>query len=190
MKNLKLILAFCLISMMITVNAAGDVIVSNNSITIKKGETQKFTITANNVAGVINIASDNTKIATVDKSQHFFDTIDSASNTEKLDITISGLEVGTSKIVVSLTDVATYDEEELNGERTITVNVVDSSGTSSFIDQPTATPVSPTATPKPSVIENVPKTSLSVSLVIIMGSVLLGTVGMYIIYKSKKNENS
>ena len=121
MKNLKKVLVFILIIFsFIAVKASGSVTVSKNSISIDKGKTGKIVVSAKNVAGVIEISSLDTSIATVDKSNYFFDT---TLNNSSVTITITGKKAGKATIRVKLKDIATFDGEELTGNKDITVTV-------------------------------------------------------------------
>lgn len=198
MKKIKLFIALCLMGMVLTVNASGDIKISEESITIKKGETGSFTINGDNVAGLIELLSENTNVATVNKNKVFFDSVeDDGDSVASLKVEVTGIEVGTTKVKVLLSDVATYDLEELSGERIININVVDSAN-STPVPTPTTentpaptSPVKNTPTPTNSnVINNVPKTALNISLVIIIGSVILAIVGALIIISSKNKQSS
>ena len=122
MKNLKyfiltIVLAVCLLPY--TVFAAGNVSVSTTKLTVKKGSTATFKITANNAAGRVDITSSNPSVATVSDSSLF---LDMQSGT----ITVTGKSAGTTTITIVTTDVTTYDDEDISGKKyTVTVTVTD-----------------------------------------------------------------
>lgn len=110
---LTLLITICFLP--INIFAAGSVSVSTTSLTITKGSTKTFTITANNAAGKIDISSSNTSVASVSTSSIF---LDMQSNT----ITVTANSAGTAVITVVTSDVTTYDDEDISG-RTYTINV-------------------------------------------------------------------
>ena len=119
--DMKKFLTFLLIFFMgIKVYADGGVTVSKNSITVDEGKTATVTIKATNAAGIVEISSLDTSIATVDKSSFFFDT---SLGSSSVNITITGKKEGTVTIRVNLKDIATFDEIELKGNKDITVTV-------------------------------------------------------------------
>ena len=118
---LVIMTAFLLISK-IDVYATGSINVSTDSLTITKGQSVTFTISADNAAGNVLIQSSNSNIASVNKSSYFFDT--SLGNSSE-SITVTALNVGTTQINIILDDVGTFSNEELTGTKVITINVVE-----------------------------------------------------------------
>ncbi len=100
----------------VMVNAAGSVNVSTSNIALEEGKTITFTITADNSAGRVDISSTDTSVATVSTSSFF---LDNNSTT----ITVNAKSSGAATIIVKLTDVATYDGDELTGSKDINVTV-------------------------------------------------------------------
>ncbi len=95
---------------------------SSTNLTIKKGSTQTFDLSLSNAVGLFNISSNNSSIVTVDNDTVWLEAIDVETDTKT--ITVSGNEVGSTEIVISLSDVATYDTEKtLTGSYTINVKV-------------------------------------------------------------------
>ncbi len=111
--------------MLIGVNAQENVTVTTTNLNVSKDNDAIFRINFNElngvaVAGLINIESEDTNIATVDIDKYFFDTgLD--GNQKYLDITVHGVAYGSTNINVLLTDVVTFDDEQIQG--TITVNL-------------------------------------------------------------------
>ena len=99
----------------ITVLASGNVSVSTSNLSITKGSTASFTISANNAAGRIDISSANSGVASVSTSSLFLDM-------QSTTVTVTGNSVGTTTIKVYAVDVTTYDDEDLTG-KTFTINV-------------------------------------------------------------------
>lgn len=104
---------------------AGSIDLSTNKITLKKGETTTFTITANNAAGKVILSSSDSSVATIEvQSKTDIDTdsdifLDNSSKTIK----VTALEEGTCDILVELDDVTTYDAEALTDSKKIEVEV-------------------------------------------------------------------
>ena len=121
MKNIRILLITFIINFCFILNvfAQGGVSISTSSLNITKGESKTLTITANNSAGRIDISSADNGIASVSKSSSF---LDMTSDT----ITVTANNVGSTTIKVYITDMTTYDDEDLNGKTyTINVNVSD-----------------------------------------------------------------
>lgn len=104
--------------------ASGSISPSTTSLSIVNGSSTTFKITASNSVGKVDIYSTDTSVATVDKSSEFIDN-------STITVTVTGKSAGTAKIIVALSDAATYDEEELSGSYTITVNVSEKTVSSS-----------------------------------------------------------
>ena len=118
MKKIKL-LVFSLMMLLllpIGVFASGSIAPSTRSLSITKGSTATFTISANNAVGKVDISSSNSSIATVNKSSEWLEN-------NSVTVTVSGVSAGTTTINVRLSDAATFDEEELSGNYSITVTV-------------------------------------------------------------------
>ena len=121
MKNIRILLITFIINFCFILNvfAQGGVSISTSSLNITKGESKTLTITANNSAGRIDISSADNGIASVSKSSSF---LDMTSDT----ITVTANNVGSTTIKVYITDMTTYDDEDLSGKTyTINVNVSD-----------------------------------------------------------------
>ena len=111
-----LILLIFIIIIPKNVYASGSVTVSTNNMTINKGSTGTFTITATNAVGRIDISSTNSDVVTVDKTSEWIEN-------QSITVTVTGVNVGTGVINVKLSDAATFDEEPLTGNYTIYVTV-------------------------------------------------------------------
>ena len=127
MKKLKI----CIIAMLmlllilpISVFAAGSIKPSTSSLTITKGSTKTFKVTASNACGRVDISSSNSSVAKVNVSNKWLEN-------SSVTVTVTGVSAGTAKIIVKLTDAATFDEEALTGSYTINVTVKDKEVTSS-----------------------------------------------------------
>lgn len=118
MKKIKslLIIITMLIILPISVSASGSIAPSTRSLSITKGGTATFTISANNAVGKVDISSSNSGIATVNRSSEWLEN-------NSITVTVSGISAGTTTINVRLSDAATFDEEELSGNYSITVTV-------------------------------------------------------------------
>lgn len=145
-----LLFTLAILLLPISVFARGSISPSPRSLTITKGGTATFTITADNAAGRVDISSSNNSIATVNKSSEWLD------NNSVL-VTVTGVSVGTATINVKLTDAATYDEEELSTNYTVSVKVNEpSTQTPTNPTQPTQKPpVTQPPTKKPTTPNNV-----------------------------------
>lgn len=134
---LNLICALLMVSFIPTkAFAVGGFSVSTTGVTLHPGESTSFSVTASNAAGRVNISSSDPSIASVSTSAVFLDL-----NSESVTITAGSIGSTTISIVTS-SNFATYDEENLGGQtRTISVNVVE-------VPKPTPAP-QPTTTPAP-----------------------------------------
>lgn len=104
--------------------AAGNIWASKTSITLEVGNSTTFNISAYNTIGDVSIASNNSNIAAVDKSEWSTGMVDEGQ-TKSGSVTITARNVGTATITLTL-DAATFDGEDLAGQRrTITVNVIE-----------------------------------------------------------------
>ncbi len=105
--------------------ASGSVSVSKHNIELEKGDSTTFTISGDNVAGLVEIESSDSSVVTVDNDKYFFDT---TLGEKDVTINVSAKKGGKAKIKVILSDVATFDEEELTGTEIIEVTVNDANG--------------------------------------------------------------
>lgn len=131
MKKVKL-LVFSLMMLLllpISVFASGSIAPSTRSLSITKGSTATFTISANNAVGKVDISSSNSGIATVNKSSEWLEN-------NSVTVTVSGVSAGTTTINVRLSDAATFDEEELSGNYSITVTVKEPSSNNNNTNKP------------------------------------------------------
>ena len=122
MKIKYLIIVFISL-IIVNVKASGDISISKNDISLVEGGTATFTINATNAAGKVDIVSTDSSVATVDVSEYFFDT---SLNNSSVTITVRAVKQGEANIEVRLTDVATFDYEELTGKKICKVNVTKS----------------------------------------------------------------
>ena len=123
MKKIKyLFVIIVVLILLVNVEAKGGVTLSKNSLTITKGKTDTFVVNGTNVAGVVKISSSDTSIASVDVSEYFFDT---SLNQSKVTVKVTGKKEGTATINVVLSDIATFDEEDLSGTKTVSIKVVE-----------------------------------------------------------------
>jgi|GEM_PF-4516194 len=142
-KLISIILSVMLLLCLIPVNAfaaSGSIKVSKSSITVEKGKTSTFTITASNAAGRVDIASSNTSVAKVNKTSEFLDN-------SSVTVTVTAVGSGTANITVTLTDVADYDGNELTGTKTVKITVP--SPTTKATTKATTKPTTTKATTKP-----------------------------------------
>ena len=120
MKKIVISLIICLMMFlnMITVHAAGNISVSSSNLSITEGSSKTFTIKASNAAGRIDISTSNKNVISINKSSEFLDN-------SSVTVTVKALKKGTATITIKLTDVATYDREELTGARTVKITVTE-----------------------------------------------------------------
>ena len=132
-RGIKLLLLIAVLGILIPMNvfAAGSVSVSTSSLSMNPGGSGSFTITANNAVGRVDISSSNPGVATVSSSSEW---LENSSAT----IYVSGKSAGSATITVRLTDMATFDGQELHNTYYVNVSVVNPA------------PVTPPSTPKPS----------------------------------------
>lgn len=118
MKKIRLLIFSLMVLMLlpISVFASGSIAPSTRSLSITKGGTATFTISANNAVGKVDISSSNSGIATVNRSSEWLEN-------NSVTVTVSGISAGTTTINIRLSDAATFDEEELSGNYSITVTV-------------------------------------------------------------------
>lgn len=119
-KRLKIILIIASILILLGINsvyaANGSFSINKTSATVEIGSTATFSITATNCAGKFTITSSNTSVATVSSSGEWIE------NGSK-EIKITAKSAGTSTITIKADDVASTDEEEVTGSKTITITV-------------------------------------------------------------------
>ena len=96
--------------------ATGSIQLSSRNLSITKGKTGTFNISASNACGQIEVYSSNPAVATVNVSNIWIEN-------ETVAVTVTGISAGTASITVKLSDVATFDEEELTGSYTVNVTV-------------------------------------------------------------------
>ena len=97
--------------------------VSTTNLVIPKGETAEFSVSLKNAVGRIDIESGDVNTATVSDDKIWLESLDSGSEDKKV-ITVTGVETGTTHVVVQIKDVAKFDtEEELTGSVVIDVTV-------------------------------------------------------------------
>lgn len=123
-KNFIKILLFTFMFIPMSVLAIGDISISPENITLEVGEEKLITITAYNVVGDAKIKSNDINVVTIDNDEWETGIIEE-EQTIISEITIKGIGIGKTEIVLTL-DAATFDSEDLSGEvRTVNVNVVE-----------------------------------------------------------------
>ena len=106
--------------------ATGSFSISKSSITVEKGDSTSFSITAANCEGKFSITSSDSSIVRVSESSVWV----TGSST----ITLTAVKSGKATITITAEDVGDTDEQEVTGSKTITVTVKEkstSSGSSS-----------------------------------------------------------
>ena len=167
-KKIFVIVCFLLLSY-VNVFAEGSINVSKKQIELENGDSTSLLIEGDNVAGVIEIISSDSNVASVDQNSYFFDT---SLGDDAINVTITGKNSGTATISVILKDVATFDNEELTGTEEIEVIVNEKS----IIDN--------------QVIGDVPKTNLDINIIVLIASVIfvLGGVSIFLYIKKEKEK--
>jgi len=129
MKKITIFLIMLVILMVlpISVLAAGSIQPSPRSLSITKGGTGKFNISASNACGKIEVYSSNPSVATVNVSNRWIEN-------ETVTVTVTGVSAGTAAITVRLSDAATFDEEELTGSYTVNVTVSEPQSNSGVVN--------------------------------------------------------
>lgn len=123
-KNIYSILIALFILLPVSVLAEGYISVSPSSITVEKGSSKTFTITAYNTIGDVSISSNNSGVASVSTGEWGTGMVDE-KQTKTGTITVNGVGVGTAAITLTM-DAATFDLEDLAGQtKSITVNVIE-----------------------------------------------------------------
>lgn len=115
----KILFAFVLAVLSISIVKAAGVTVSTNSLTIRQGGSTSFTVSADYAAGRVDIISSNPNVATVSSAKVWLDSYGSGSAA----ITVNGIAQGSAVISVMLTDVSDYDGNIMTGTYTIPVSV-------------------------------------------------------------------
>lgn len=115
MKGIKRILFTLILLIPFVTFAAGSVTVNKTSLSIENGKTATFTVTANNSAGKVTFKSNNTGVATINKSSEW---VEKGSTT----VTVTGKSIGSTTITV-VVDAATFDEVPIKKTYTIKVDV-------------------------------------------------------------------
>lgn len=119
-KRLKIILIITgiliLLGMKNVFAANGSFSINKNSVAINVGETTTFSITASNCAGKFTVTSSNASVATVNTNSEW---IENASK----EIKITAKSAGSATITIKADDVASTDENEVTGSKTIQVTV-------------------------------------------------------------------
>lgn len=122
----KRIIAIVLAILMLlpfNVMAVGGITTDTKTLTITKGSTKTFVITATNAIGDVSIKSSDTKVATVDTSLWETGMVEEGQSKTGT-ITVTGIAAGKTTIELTI-DGATFDEEELSQTHTIAVEVVE-----------------------------------------------------------------
>ena len=114
------IIFIMILGMNFVVNADGSFSVSTSNLTIQKGKTATFSITAKDCGGQFSISSSDSSVATVNSSSEW---IESDSKT----ITVVAKKTGTVTVTVKAQDVASKDEKAVTGTKTVKINVTDTS---------------------------------------------------------------
>ena len=157
MKKIKsILLAIALVLSMVLPSgltyAAGDMRVSPETLTIEKGKTGTFTVTADNAAGRVDISISNPGVASISTTKEFLDKGGAV-------VTVTGLVSGTAVITVTATDMTTYDDVTISGKtRMVRLTVKDPAPTPTPTPTPTPKPT-PTPTPTPTPDTPVPDTA-------------------------------
>ena len=119
-KKIKIILITTILLILLGIDNVfavnGTFSVNKSSETIEIGKTTTFSITATNCGGKFTITSSNNSVATVSSAEEWIE------NGSK-EITITAKSAGTATIKVKADDVASTDEDEVIGSKTITITV-------------------------------------------------------------------
>ena len=119
-----LIFAILLLGNVKSYAAKGSFSISKSSVTLTKGKSTTFKITAKNCGGKFTVTSSNTKVATVSSSKPW---VESGS----VSITIKAKAKGTATIKVTASNVGDTSENDVTGTKSIKVTVKDSTTSSS-----------------------------------------------------------
>lgn len=119
-KRIKIILIITSILILLGINnvyaAGGTFSVNKTSATVEIGATTTFSITATNCGGKFTITSSNTSVATVSSGEEWIEN-------DSKEIKITAKAAGTATITIKADDVASTDEEEVTGSKTIKITV-------------------------------------------------------------------
>lgn len=115
----SIIILSVIIMLPATVFASGSIKPSCRSLSITKGSTKTFKITASNACGRVDISSSNNSVAKVNVSSQWLEN-------NSVTVTVTGISVGNALITIKLSDAATFDEQVLSQSYTVSVNVSDS----------------------------------------------------------------
>ncbi|MBR6961290.1 cadherin-like beta sandwich domain-containing protein [Candidatus Saccharibacteria bacterium] len=125
MKKAIVFLISALFSLSITNGAfaAGGISISTSSMSLEVGSSKTFTITATNTIGDVSISSSNSGVASVSAGSWSTGMIGEKQSTSGT-ITVTGASAGNATITLKF-DAATFDEENITGQKTIAVTVTE-----------------------------------------------------------------
>lgn len=125
MKNLfKYIFYLIILIIPVGVFAEGNITASPSNLTIERGKSKTFTISAYNTIGDVSISSSNSNIATVSSSEWSTGMVEE-KQTKTVSIKVKAISNGDCEIILKI-DGATFDSEDLSGQvRKIKVSVVE-----------------------------------------------------------------
>ena len=146
-KKIKIIFITAILLILLGINNVfavnGTFSVNKSSETIEIGKTTTFSITATNCGGKFTITSSNNSVATVSSAEEWIE------NGSK-EITIAAKSAGTTTIKVKADDVASTDEDEVIGSKTIMITVTEKKEENNNTNTGTGNNQAPTTpTPKP-----------------------------------------
>ena len=144
MKKRLICLILTLFFIPMIAHAQGGISVSTRSLSMERGQSQSFTVYANNMIGDISVSSGNGIVASVSPNSLSTGMV-GANESKSFTVTVSGVSAGSTTITVRVLDgAATFDEEDISGQ-TINVSVNVTEPYHEPDPQPTPTP-----TPTPS----------------------------------------
>lgn len=111
-----ILLAILFLEIPFSVYANGSISPSPRSLSIIKGGSASFRVTASNACGRVDISSSDSSVASVDVSSQWLEN-------NSVTVTVTGVSAGSATITVRLSDAATFDEEELSGSYSVNVTV-------------------------------------------------------------------
>lgn len=122
-QKIYLILIACILILssfpIVSYAAKGSFSISKSSITLDKGKSTSFTITATNCEGQFTISSSDSSIVSVSESSVWV--------TGSQTITVTAKKTGTATITIDATNVGDTDEQDVIGSKSISVKVTGSS---------------------------------------------------------------
>ena len=121
MKKFLMGLLICITTIILIPNnvyAAGSINVSTNNLNITRGSSRTFTVRANNSVGRVDISSSNSSVASVNVTNKWLEN-------DSVTVTVKAVGNGSAKITVNLSDVATFDGQELKGSYTVNIKVTE-----------------------------------------------------------------